>query len=168
MIASAADIETVSVQLGRPPLADFEVVVRARDGSPVVIRNAAFLHDGTPMPTLYWLTDRALLEAVSRLESSGAVKQFAELVDADTVAAVHARYAAERTASISPDAPLPHPSGGVAGTARGLKCLHAHYAYFLAGGQDPVGQLVHSALNNPDSHNVAGNYSALDQPEDVD
>jgi exopolyphosphatase/guanosine-5'-triphosphate,3'-diphosphate pyrophosphatase len=32
--------------------------------------------------------------------------------------------------------------GGVGGTARGIKCLHAHYAYHLAGGEDPVGAWV--------------------------
>ena len=148
MIASPVDIEAVTAQLGRPPLADFEVVVRGQDASPVVIRNAAFLHDGTPMPTLYWLTDRGLVDAVSRLESSGAVKRFADLVDAEAIEATHVRYEAERTATITPGAPLPYPSGGVAGTARGLKCLHAHYAYFLAGGDDPVGALVHSVLNH--------------------
>jgi len=36
----------------------------------------------------------------------------------------------------------PKPSGGVAGTRRGVKCLHAHYAWFLAGGDDPVGRWV--------------------------
>ncbi len=148
MDSSVVDIGAVTEQLGRPPLADFEVAVRAADGHPVVIRNAPFLHDGTPMPTLYWLTDRNLVDAVSRLESSGAVKHFADLVSADAVAAAHARYAEERAAFIAPGAPLPHPTGGVAGTARGLKCLHAHYAYFLAGGDDPVGALVHSVLNN--------------------
>jgi uncharacterized protein len=148
---SAVDIGAVTAQLGRRPLADFEVVVRTADGKPMVIRNAPFLHDGTPMPTLYWLTDPDLLEAVSRLESSGAVRKFADLIAPETIASVHARYRDERTALIEPGTPLPHPSGGVAGTARGLKCLHAHYAYFLAGGDDPVGALVHSVLNEQEA-----------------
>ena len=32
------------------------------------------------------------------------------------------------------------PFGGVGGTRIGVKCLHAHVAYTLAGGDDPVGQ----------------------------
>ena len=32
------------------------------------------------------------------------------------------------------------PSGGVGGTRRGVKCLHAHLAWYLAGGDDPVGR----------------------------
>ena len=27
-----------------------------------------------------------------------------------------------------------------------MKCLHAHYAWFLAGGDDPVGRWVHDQL----------------------
>ena len=40
----------------------------------------------------------------------------------------------------------PRPSGGVAGTRVGVKCLHAHYAWFLAGGDDPVGRWVEAHL----------------------
>ena len=28
----------------------------------------------------------------------------------------------------------------------GVKCLHAHYAWFLAGGADPVGRWTHTTL----------------------
>ncbi len=145
-MASDIDIRTETQQLGRPPLADFEVVVRNADGQPVVICNAAFLVDGTPMPTRYWLVDRELNDAVSRLESAGGVRAFAALVDSDSLAESHRAYAKERDDLISLDHVGPRPSGGVAGTAQGLKCLHAHYAYFLAGNDDPVGGLVHDAL----------------------
>jgi hypothetical protein len=37
----------------------------------------------------------------------------------------------------------------VGGTRRGVKCLHAHYAYSLAGGDDPVGRWVERALAEP-------------------
>ncbi|MDP9005661.1 MAG: hypothetical protein M3N15_01935, partial [Actinomycetota bacterium] len=50
-----ADVGAVTDLLGRRPLAGFEVVVRAPDGAPVVIRNAPLRDDGTPMPTRYWL-----------------------------------------------------------------------------------------------------------------
>ena len=36
--------------------------------------------------------------------------------------------------------------GGVGGTRRGVKCLHAHYASFLAGSDDPVGRWVAARL----------------------
>jgi uncharacterized protein len=65
------DVALLTERLGRAPEGDFEVVVRNADGSPVVIRNAPFLRDGRPMPTLYWLVDPAVRAAVSRLESGG-------------------------------------------------------------------------------------------------
>ena len=51
----------------------------------------------------------------------------------------HRRYAEERDALIPPTWTGPRPSGGVGGTRRGVKCLHAHVAWWLAGGDDPVG-----------------------------
>jgi hypothetical protein len=49
--ASAADVAAVRDRLGREPSAEFEIVVRDSSGAPVVLRNAPFTRDGTPMPT---------------------------------------------------------------------------------------------------------------------
>jgi hypothetical protein len=116
------------------------VVVRSDDGSPAVIANAPFLGDGTPMPTRYWLVDPTLREAVSRVESSGGVRQAEAAVAAEEVADAHARYAAERDALIPVGHRGPRPSGGVGGTRQGVKCLHAHLAWWLTGADDPVGE----------------------------
>jgi len=145
-VAAAADIDAVRSLLGRAPQGDFEVVVRAADGSPVVLRNAPLLDDGTPMPTLYWLVGHREVVAVSRLESAGGVRAAEAEIDPDLIADAHRRYAAERDALIDPLHVGPRPSGGVAGTRRGVKCLHAHYAWFLAGGDDPVGRWVQERL----------------------
>ncbi len=67
----------------------------------------------------------------------------------EAVAAAHRAYAAERDAAIPAGHAGPRPSGGVAGTARGVKCLHAHYAAYLAGTADPVGAWVHTSLHRP-------------------
>jgi hypothetical protein len=144
-----ADVAVLTELLGRAPEADFDVVVRGADEAPVVIRNAPLLRDGTPMPTRYWLVDRELSVAVSRLESAGGVRAAEAAVDPDELAAAHARYAAERDAAIPAGHKGPRPHGGVAGTATGVKCLHAHYAYHLAGGDDPVGVWVESELRRP-------------------
>ena len=140
------DVALLTERLGRAPEGDFEVVVRSADGSPVVIRNAPFLRDGTPMPTRYWLCDPAVRQAVAKLESEGGVRAAEAAVDADELLAAHAAYAAERDAAIDPGHAGPRPSGGVGGTRRGVKCLHAHYAYFLSGGNDPVGRWVEEQL----------------------
>ena len=143
MTASADDIARVGELIGRPPQGDFEVVVRHESGSPVVIRNAPLLDDGTPMPTRFWLVDRELTKKLGTLESAGGVRRAEAEVDASELAAAHARYAAERDAAVPPAWSGPRPSGGVGGTRQGVKCLHAHYAWFLAGGPDPVGCWVY-------------------------
>ena len=50
------------------------------------------------------------------------------------------------TTSLAPDHRGPRPSGGVGGTRQGVKCLHAHLAWWLAGGDDPVGEWVAARL----------------------
>jgi len=142
------DRALVSERLGRAPMGDFDVVVRDETGVPRVIRNAPFLADGTPMPTRYWLVDAVTCEAVARLEAAGGVKAAEAAVAPDTLARAHARYAAERDAAIPPDHAGPRPYGGVGGTRRGVKCLHAHYAWHLAGGDDPVGRWVAERLES--------------------
>jgi hypothetical protein len=148
--ASADDLHRVTELLGRAPQSDFEVVVRDPNddphGEPVVIRNAPFLHDGTPMPTRYWLAGRDLYRAISRLEAAGGVRAAEAEVPADDIRAAHLRYAAERDAAIPADHVGPRPSGGVGGTREGVKCLHAHYAFHLAGGDDAVGRWVAARL----------------------
>ena len=143
---AAADRALLTELLGRVPRAAFEVVVRDADGRPVVIRNAPLLDDGTPMPTRYWLVDRELGLQVSRLEAAGGVRAAEREVDRDELLAAHARYAEDRDADLPESHTGPRPSGGVGGTRTGVKCLHAHYAFHLAGGDDPVGRWVAARL----------------------
>jgi hypothetical protein len=146
-VASSADVERVTELLGRAPRADFDVVVRSPDGDPAVIRNAPLLADGTPMPTRFWLVAPDLSRAVSQLEADGGVRAAAASVDADELAAAHAEYARERNRALPAGWSGPQPFGGVGGTRIGVKCLHAHYAWFLAGGTDPVGRWVDEHLD---------------------
>jgi hypothetical protein len=148
MPATIDDRVAVRARLGRDPLADFEVVVRDDDGAPVVIRNAPFTVDGTPMPTRYWLVDPEWNRAVSRLEAAGGVREAETVIDGAAIARAHLAYAAERDAQIPAAHAGPRPSGGVGGTRLGVKCLHAHVAWFLAGGPDPVGEWAVARLES--------------------
>lgn len=146
---SAHDRVEVARLLGREPAGRFVVVVRRREGSPVVIMNEPHLADGTPMPTLYWLVDGDLHDAVSRLEGDGGVHRFEEMVAPDELVATHDAYALRRrAATLRPE--LVQPTGGVGGTRVGVKCLHAHLANYLAGHEDPVGRLVADAVGARD------------------
>ena len=158
--ASDADDRTaVAELLGRQPSSQFCVVVRHADGSPMVIRNHPLMDDGRPMPTLYWLVDRELNRRIGTLEAEGGVRRSESEVDAGALAAAHDRYATERDAEIPADWSGPRPFGGVGGTRNGVKCLHTHYAWFLAGGDDPVGSWVHDALSGSEPDGEPGTES---------
>ena len=143
---TGSPVDAVAELLGRRPRAPYEVVVADAAGQPVVIRNAPIQDDGVPMPTRYWLVGAAERLAVSRLESGGGVRAAGAEVDPSALADAHLRYAAERDAALPAGWDGPRPSGGVGGTQRGVKCLHAHYAWHLAGGDDPVGRWVAAHL----------------------
>lgn len=140
---SVGDVAAVTRLLGREPKGRFTIVVRhADDASPVVIRNHPLLADGRPMPTRYWLLGEPERTMVSRIESRGGVHRVEDEVGMDRIAAAHETYAAERDAAVPAGWDGPRPSAGVGGTRRGVKCLHAHYGWWLAGGDDPVGAWV--------------------------
>jgi hypothetical protein len=144
---TGADIDAVTALIGRTPQSDFRVVVRDENGGPVVLLNAPLLHDNTPMPTLYWLVGRREVSGVSTLEAASTIDKVEELIGLETIDAIHQRYALERDAYIPKSHVGPRPFGGVGGTRRGVKCLHAHFAYWLAGGDDLVGQWVSHQLD---------------------
>lgn len=162
---SLRDWVQVADLLGRAPQGGFRVLVRHPDGSPRVILNDPLLGDGTPMPTRYWLVSDDDCLAVSRLESSGGVREAEAAVDASALEVAHARYAAERDAALPAGHTGPRPTGGVGGTRRGVKCLHAHYAWHLAGGNDPVGAWVADELAVAARDHDAGGGTHTTQPD---
>ena len=140
------DRRVVAAQIGRPSRAEISTLSRCHLDLPVVVQVPPLLEDGTPFPTLYWLTCPLAVRRISRVESGGGVKaldrrakRVAEFGAA--LEAAHARYAAQRDALL-PENPRLQPSGGVAGATSGVKCLHAHYADTRAGNANPVGDLV--------------------------
>lgn len=147
--ASPDELLILEDLVGRPLSGRCAIIVRRGDGSPVVIENEPHLRDGTPMPTLYWLVDPDLHEAVSRLEGEGGVHRFEELVDSRELERAHEQYARRRlAATVQTDAVQAR--GGVGGTRVGVKCLHAHLANYLAGFEDPVGALVALEVDVPE------------------
>ena len=142
------DQAVIEIQIGRPPRADSKTVSRCHLDLPVVVQVPPILDDGTPFPTLYWLTCPLATIRIGRLEGAGGVKRMEQKADVDpdfgeSLQAAHASYAAKREALI-PEGASPIPSGGVGGTRAGVKCLHAHYAHARSGDANPVGELVAS------------------------
>ncbi|MEA2555216.1 MAG: exopolyphosphatase / guanosine-5-triphosphate,3-diphosphate pyrophosphatase [Actinomycetota bacterium] len=139
----AADLYAVREQIGRDPTTAFTVLARCSGGHPLVIRNAPIDANGEPFPTTFWLTCPEAVKAIARVESEGWISNLNDRVQVDeafdeALEAAHRSYAAERSEELE----AARAWGGVAGTRTGVKCLHAHYAYRIAGGDDPVGAWV--------------------------
>lgn len=129
-----ADLDAVARQLGREPRGVLDIAYRCPNGEPGVVKTAPKLSDGTPFPTLYYLTHPVLTAAASRLESSGLMREMtARLRDDEELALAYRRahesYLAERDA-IEPLGTTF--SGG--GMPDRVKCLHVVIAHSLAKG----------------------------------
>ncbi|WP_067977111.1 DUF501 domain-containing protein [Mycolicibacter icosiumassiliensis] len=130
-----ADLDAVGRQLGREPRGVLEISYRCPNGEPAVVKTAPKLPDGTPFPTLYYLTHPALTAAASRLESSGLMADMTERLQHDPelaagYRAAHESYLAERDAIESLGTTF---TGG--GMPDRVKCLHVLMAHSLAKGR---------------------------------
>jgi hypothetical protein len=145
-MTQARDNEVLALQIGRPLRAESRVLHRCPLGLPVVAEVPPLLDDGEPFPTRYWLTCPLAHRRIARIEARGGVREMQARIDAQPelaaeVRATHARYATERDALLPIDA-RHRPSGGVGGSSGGVKCLHAHYADYAAGNENPIGREV--------------------------
>lgn len=137
------DREAVATQLGRPPRGVRAVAHRCPCGLPDVVETEPRLEDGTPFPTLYYLTCPRAASAVGRLEAAGLMREMTERLAEDAglaerYAAAHDDYLARRARH--GDVPE------IAGTSAGgmpsrVKCLHVLVAHALAAGPgvNPLG-----------------------------
>ena len=148
--ASPVERRLIEGQIGREVRGAVAVAARCRYGLPTVVRTSPFLPDGTPFPTLYWLSCPAAGAAVGRLEAAGWNARLSERVAtspelAAAHRAAHEQYLAQRDAlGRLADEP------GVGGLPGRVKCLHALYAHELATGADPVGRIVRQVVDPVD------------------
>lgn len=138
---SAEDLEAVARQLGREPRGVLEIAYRTPDGRPAVVKTAPKLPDGTPFPTLFYLTDPRLTAEASRQESAGVMREMTERLGEDEELAAHYRrandaYLTERNEIESLGTDF---TGG--GMPDRVKCLHVLMAHSLAKGPgvNPLG-----------------------------
>ena len=133
-VVERLDLDAVARQLGREPRGVLEIAYRCPNGEPAVVKTTPKLPDGTPFPTLYYLTHPVLTAAASRLESSGLMREMTDRLAQDPVLAAayrraHESYLAERDAIESLGTTF---SGG--GMPDRVKCLHVVIAHSLAKG----------------------------------
>ncbi len=128
------DVEVVAAQLGRRPRAIREVVHRCTCGLADVIETSPRLPDGTPFPTLYYLTCPRASREIGRLEASGLMREMTERLKTDPELAQAYQRASDAYVSrrdelgVLPGSPT---AGGMPGR---VKCLHVLVAHSLAAG----------------------------------
>jgi len=141
--ATEKDIEAVSSQLGRPARDIAAVAARCVCGNPIVVQTKPRLEDGTPFPTVYYLTLPAATAAVSTLEASGLMQQLQDRLSEEPELAAkyqlaHESYLADRKLLGEVEEIDGISAGGMPSR---VKCLHSLVAHSLAKGPgvNPMG-----------------------------
>ena len=136
MPETTRDYDAVTRQLGRGPR-PFRVAARCPFGLPSVIENER----GSEMPTSFWVTCPSLVAAISRLESTGGVREAREAVGASVVEGIHTVHRSIYGTRVA----------GVRDAARGsVKCLHAFTALHISGAiPNPVAEWTVRRLDHP-------------------
>ncbi|HEY6792212.1 MAG TPA: DUF501 domain-containing protein [Trebonia sp.] len=155
MAVAKDDAAAVAAQLGRPPRGLHAVAHRCPCGLPDVVETAPRLPDGTPFPTLYYLTCPRATAAASGLEARGMMREMTErLADGPTRAEyerAHADYLARRDAAADAEGMqrLPPGTQSAGGMPDRVKCLHALVAHELAvPGSNPFGREALAAMGH--------------------
>ena len=134
--ATENDLESVSKQLGRPVRDIVAIAARCTCGNPIVVQTKPRLEDGTPFPTLYYLTLPAATSAVSTLEAEGLMTKLQDQLSQDENLAknyqsAHLSYLSDR-AELGLVEEIEGISAG--GMPNRVKCLHSLVAHSLAKG----------------------------------
>jgi len=153
---TAADIAQVTAQLGREPRGVLGVAARCACGAPLVVTTSPRLPDGSPFPTLYYLTHPGLTASISRLEADGAMRAMNERLAVDPELAAsynnaHQAYINDRE-RLAAEFGIPEVTE-IAGISAGgmptrVKCLHALAGHALAAGPgvNPIGDEALAAI----------------------
>ncbi len=146
------DTQAVTAQLNREPRGAIEVAHRCGCGAPDVLKNAPRLPDGTPFPTLYYLTCPRAAGFIGTLEANGVMKDFEDQLASDPELAAqyqkaHDEYLATREAIEHVDEIDGITAGGMPNR---VKCLHVLVAHALAVGPgvNPLGDRALAMLKD--------------------
>ncbi len=143
MSATSAELAVLHAQLGRPARGVVAIAARCVCGNPTVVTTLPRLPDGTPFPTLYYLTHPGAVIAASQLEAVGVMKEMQDRLAGDPdlqlrYQAAHEQYLSARNA-IDDVAEIHGISAG--GMPHRVKCLHVLVGHALAAGPgvNPLG-----------------------------
>ena len=137
------DLRAVRDQLGRSARGVVTIASRCPSGHPNVVMTEPRLPDGTPFPTLYYLTCPRLAGAIGTLEAAGVMADMSQRLRQDEELAAayqraHEAYLTEREAI----GHVPEIDGiSAGGMPTRVKCLHVLVGHALAKGPgvNPLG-----------------------------
>ena len=159
--ATENDLESVSKQLGRHVRDIVAIAARCTCGNPIVVQTKPRLEDGTPFPTLYYLTLPAATSAISTLEAEGLMTKLQDQLAQDEDLAknyqsAHLSYLSDR-AELGLVEEIEGISAG--GMPTRVKCLHSLVAHSLAKGSgvNIIGDLALEACSWSPSRCVCEN-----------
>lgn len=142
-LASPVDLSVMQLQLGRPVRGVAAVAHFCACGLPDVATTHPRLPDGSPFPTLFYLTCPRANSAIGTLEASGLMTEMQQRLETDPVLARSYRAAhldyLERRSELGE---VPEISGvSAGGMPDRVKCLHVLVAHALAAGPgvNPLG-----------------------------
>lgn len=140
---SPADALAVTRQLGRPPRNAVGVAHRCGCGLPDVVATPPRLSDGSPFPTVFYLTCPRAASQIGTLEASGLMREMADRLACDPTLAAAYRSAHEAYLTARLRLGRVEEIDGVSagGMPDRVKCLHVLVAHALAAGPgvNPLG-----------------------------
>lgn len=168
--ASEEDLATIEAQLGRIPRGVLGIGARCVCGNPTVVVTAPRLPNGTPFPTMYYLTHPAATAAMSTLEAQQLMVEMQNKLaeDSELQAAyqrAHEAYLADREAIEHVDELENITAGGM---PTRVKCLHALAGHALAAGPgvNPIGDWALEVSSwSPDRCACAGPRTSVSEAQ---
>jgi len=159
-MVSDADHAALEAQLGRPARGVVEVAHRCSCGQPDVVKTAPRLDDGTPFPTVYYLTCPRAAGAIGTLESSGLMREMTEALEQDPELAAQYAKAHEQYLAVREEIEHVDEIAGISagGMPNRVKCLHVLIAHSLAAGPgvNPLGDQALALLDDWGSNGKCG------------
>lgn len=131
-----ADYQALEKQLGRPMRGLVGIAARCACGAPAVVVTEPRLPDGTPFPTLYYMSLPEATKEASRLEAAGKMVEYQERLVEDPEAKALYEKAHESFLHTRTQLGVVDEIDGISagGMPDRVKCLHSLMAHSLAVG----------------------------------
>ena len=148
---SISDDEALALQIGRPARGVVEIAHRCQCGLPDVVKTLPRLPDGTPFPTMYYITCPKLASKIGTLEANGVMKELESELDGNSEFQIQYRKAHESYLQERAELEVVDEISGISagGMPERVKCLHALIAHSLAVGPgvNPIGDRALALLS---------------------